>query len=470
MLEEPARRPLFEPLRFQDHFIETAENAVALDYGARHAGHDPDQVRLPLPAGLDPGFRFYGDRAGRLRRVVADAKPDDALWDFARLRCLLPAGAYTLDPALTGQRHDWALLGWILGSYRFSRYKSGGGGALADPPLLVSGGGRETGAVLDCAEATFFMQNLVNTPACDMYPGALAAEAEALAARHGAQVRTLTGAELIDAGYPLIHAVGRAAGRPPALIDLEWGTASDPQLVLIGKGVCFDAGGLNLKSSDAITLMKKDMAGAAQALALAHLVMRRGLPVRLRVLIPAVENMVAGNALMPGDVVTSRKGVTVEITNTDAEGRLLLADALAAACEQKPDLVVDFATLTGAQRIAFGYDLPSYFCDDDDIAARLERCAREESDPIWRAPLYQPYRDQLESPIADIINRPPTRVAGSILAALLLKEFTDPDVAWIHFDFMGWNMRASAGRAEGGTPQGMRATFAYLRERYGGVG
>ncbi|HET7359117.1 MAG TPA: leucyl aminopeptidase family protein, partial [Rhodanobacteraceae bacterium] len=280
-------------------------------------------------------------------------------------------------------------------------------------------------------------------------------------------VREWVGDALLDAGFPTIHAVGRASHRPPRLLELEWGKPGDPQLVLVGKGVCFDSGGLNLKVGDGMRWMKKDMGGAAHALALAGLVMQAKLPVRLRLLIPAVENAVAGNALRPGEVVRTRGGHSVEIDNTDAEGRLILCDALAYAVEQQPDLVVDFATLTGAARVALGPDLPALFANRDVLADAVLACARDAHDPLWRLPLWQPYRRMLDSYLADFANAGPSRHAGAITAALYLQRFVPDATPWMHVDVYAWNDAERPGRPRGGEAQGLRAFFAFLRRRYG---
>ncbi len=324
--------------------------------------------------------------------------------------------------------------------------------------------GEEVGRI---ATATFLARDLINTPAADMGPDDLAAAAEGIARAHGATCEIILGDALLDENYPMIHAVGRAAAVAPRLIDMRWGRADAPRVTLVGKGVCFDTGGLDLKPSSAMLLMKKDMGGAACVLALAQLVMEAGLDVRLRVLVPAVENSVSGNAFRPGDVLQSRKGVTVEIGNTDAEGRLVLADALTEADSEAPDLIVDMATLTGAARTALGPDLPPFYTDDEALAAEIAASASATSDPLWRMPLWRPYDSWLESKIADVNHVSDGPFAGSVTAALFLRRFVEKAGAYVHFDIYGWAPKAKPGRPVGGEAQGVRALYDLLKRRYG---
>ncbi|MFM8355107.1 MAG: leucyl aminopeptidase family protein, partial [Gammaproteobacteria bacterium] len=330
---------------------------------------------------------------------------------------------------------------------------------------LVVTGEHDLAAIGALAFATGLARDLINTPAADLQPGHLAAEAEALADTHGAPCSVLTGDELLDANFNTIHAVGRAAYDEPRLIDFSWGDPAHPLVVLVGKGVCFDSGGLDIKPPNGMRTMKKDMGGAAITLGLAHLVMAAGLPVRLRVLIPAVENAIDGNAFRPGDVIATWKGLTVEIDNTDAEGRLILCDALALAAADKPALIVDFATLTGAARSAVGTELAAMFCNDDSIASAISAAGERVDDPVWRMPLHEPYAAMLESKIADLVNSASSPYAGAITAALFLERFVD-HCPWVHFDVMAWNVRNRPGRPEGGEAMGMRAVFEFLRERF----
>jgi leucyl aminopeptidase len=297
-------------------------------------------------------------------------------------------------------------------------------------------------------------------------PEHLAEAMQALGQEFGATVEQIVGEELLTRNFPLIHAVGRASSHSPRLLDLRWGDPTHPKVTLVGKGVCFDSGGLDLKPSGAMRLMKKDMGGAATALGLARLIMSSGLRVRLRVLVAAVENAVAGNAFRPGDVLRSRQGLTIEIHNTDAEGRLILCDALAEAGTKRPDVMLDFATLTGAARVALGTEVPALFCNDDGLASGLLAAAEREQDPLWRLPLHSPYRDLLDSKIADIANVSESSYAGAITAALFLKEFVPAGIPWAHFDLMAWNLKTQPGRPEGGEAMGLRAVFAWLEQRY----
>jgi leucyl aminopeptidase len=402
-----------------------------------------------------------GDGGG-LARVLVGIDPDDDLWTYADLPGKLPreGAPYAIDVDLAPPAATRAALGWALGTYVFSRYrkpKSGGFATLAWPV------GANRAAVERASEATFLVRNLINTPASDMGPAELQEAAARLARTHRARITATVGSSLLKKNYPAIHAVGRASDRAPRLIDLRWGRRG-PRVTVVGKGVCFDSGGLDLKSSGGMKLMKKDMGGAAHALGLAHMIMAAKLPVRLRVLIPAVENSVAGNAMRPLDVIATRKGLTVEVGNTDAEGRLILADALAEADSEDPDLIVDFATLTGAARVALGPSLPAMFASDDDVAEAALRHGLAERDPVWRLPLHAPYRSNLDSKVADLNNISGDGFAGAIIAALFMKEFVRPETPWLHFDIMAWNPKSRSGRPEGGEAMGMRATFALIAE------
>jgi len=316
-------------------------------------------------------------------------------------------------------------------------------------------------------EGVTLARDLINTPANDMGPAELEAAARALAERHGAKVRTAVGDDLLKENFPLVHAVGRAAACAPRLIDLSWGEASDPKVTLIGKGVCFDSGGLDIKPESGMLNMKKDMGGAAAMLALAHMLMDRGTKMRLRVLIPAVENAISGSAFRPRDIYRSRKGLTVEIGNTDAEGRLILADALALADEEEPDLIADMATLTGAARVALGTEIPPFYTDDDDLASALAGCAARENDPLWRMPLWHSYDQLLDSKVADVNNVSSGSFGGSITAALFLRRFVSAAKAWLHCDIYAWNQTTKPGRPEGAECQAARALYALLASRYG---
>ena len=399
---------------------------------------------------------------GALERVLAGLDAETGPWAGAGLPAALPQGAYRIDPPLAPPRATQLALGWALGSYAFSRYKKDA----ARFATLVWPKGADRAAVSRAAAATRLVRDLINTPAGDMGPAELAAAARGLARAHKARVSVTVDEQLLKKNYPAVHAVGRASARAPRLIDLRWG-AKGPRITIIGKGVCFDTGGLDLKPSGAMLLMKKDMGGAAHALGLAQMIMAAGLPLRLRVLIPAVENSVSGDAFRPLDVLQTRKGLTVEVGNTDAEGRLILCDALAEADREKPDLIIDFATLTGAARTALGTDLPALFCNDDALAGDLLACGLAEHDPMWRLPLHRPYRQLLDSKVADLNNVSEGPYAGAITAALFLAEFVRPETPWAHLDLMAWNRTARPGRPVGGEAMGLRAAYALIEGRVG---
>jgi leucyl aminopeptidase len=373
---------------------------------------------------------------------------------------LLPPGTYRFANAPHHTR--LATLAFALGSYRFGRYRD------VEPPdvRLMPPEGVDIAEIARLAEAATLARDLINTPANDMGPLELENAARDLAQRFGANVNVIVGDDLIRQNFPLIHAVGRASPRAPRLIDLTWGDPAHPKVTLVGKGVCFDTGGVDLKPASAMLIMKKDMGGAANVLALAQMVMDARLKVRLRVLIPAVENSVAGNAFRPLDIFPSRKGPTVEIGNTDAEGRLVLADALTLADEEAPELLIDLGTLTGAARVALGPDLPPFYTNSDALAADLARCADTENDPLWRMPLWGLYDAWLDSKTGDINNAPTNGFAGSITCALFLQRFVEQAKDWLHVDIYGWTPSARPGRPEGGECQAARAIFKLLSERY----
>jgi leucyl aminopeptidase len=432
------------------------------------AGRPPTEAawvrRLGFRARVGETAAIPGDD-GRLARVLiglgaAPAEP----WSFGGLPFGLPEGSYALDEAADAGLAEPAALGWALGGYAFARYRKPD----RAPARLVWPAACDRAAVANAADATFLVRDLVNTPANDMGPAELAVAAEQLAGEFGADLRTVVGEDLLLFHYPAIHAVGRASSRAPRLIDLRWGAADAPKVTIVGKGVCFDTGGLDLKPSGGMKLMKKDMGGAAHALGLARMVMAAELPVRLRVLIPAVDNAVSGDAFRPLDVIRTRKGLSVEIGNTDAEGRLVLADALADAADETPDLLLDFATLTGAARVALGADLPALFCNDDPLAGALVAAGEARSDPMWRLPLWQPYAQQLKSPVADLSNVGENSFAGAILAALFLQRFVGRTARWAHLDVYAWNQAARPGRPKGGEAMGLRAAFAAIAERFSG--
>ncbi len=394
--------------------------------------------------------------------AVKDVKAPSP-WCLAKLAAGLREGSYKLAEGEIGP----AGLGWLLAQHRFDSYRGKAEESERGPRVLVTGEPARIDTTVRLAEATALVRDLVNTPAEDMGPAEIEAAVRDEAKRSGGHVRVTSGEELAK-GYPLIAAVGRAATpeRAPRLIELEWGKAGNPRIAIVGKGVCFDSGGLDLKQPSWMRNMKKDMGGAAHALALARLVSMARLPVRLHLLIPTVENAVSGAAYRPGDIVRSRKGEFVEIDNTDAEGRLILADALTRAGEDKPELIVDFATLTGAARTALGPDLPATFVNRDDLAGDIESAAREVEDPLWRMPLWDPYDADLKSDVADMSNTSGNAMAGAIYAALFLRRFVPKQIAWAHLDTYAWRDSAKPGRPKGGDALGLRAIFALLEARY----
>ncbi len=400
-----------------------------------------------------------GSDAWRAVLGVADSDKLD-LWALAKAADMLPEGAYRLAGAEVGD----AMLGWLLAHYRFDDYRSGAKEKGARV-LLTGEPGRIEEAVR-MAQATALVRDLVNRPAADMGPEQLEAEAARIARTHKAEL-TVTRGDALESGYPMIHAVGKAASRDfaPRLIELVWGDERHPRVALVGKGVCFDSGGLDLKPAAGMRLMKKDMGGAAHALALAEAVIDARLPVRLHLLIAAVENAVSGGAFRPGDILKSRAGISVEIDNTDAEGRLVLGDALTKAVEDKPELIIDFATLTGAARTALGPELPALFANDDALAAALLDAADAVADPVWRMPLWKPYVEMLDSDIADTANSGGA-FAGAITAALFLQKFVPDGTPWAHFDTYAWRGSAKPGRPKGGEALALRAVFRYLATTY----
>jgi leucyl aminopeptidase len=428
----------------------------------------PPRIRTTVAA-----HRLTG-KAGN-RAVLPGEKPEDwamllvcnegldSPWRIASLGDQLPAGTYRLAEGEPGA----AMLGWALAQHKFDRYRSDE--TAIGARVLLTGEPARIEETVRLALATAKVRDLVNTAAADLGPAELEAEAQQLGQTHGATV-TVTKGDALAKGYPMIQAVGQAAakGREPRLIELEWGNPAHPRVAIIGKGVCFDSGGLDIKPSSGMRLMKKDMGGAAHALALASLVMAARLPVRLHLLIPAVENSIAGNAFRPGDVLATRKGLTVENTNTDAEGRLVLGDALTRAVEANPALILDFATLTGAARVALGPDLPATFANDDALANALLAAGKAVGDPLWRLPLWDGYDEMLASDIADLVNAPDGGFAGSVTAALFLRRFVPADTPWAHFDTFAWRPSSKPGRPKGGEALGLRAAWAMLKARFEG--
>jgi leucyl aminopeptidase len=414
--------------------------------------------------GKSPGAFVVLPRGAEFE-VVAAVKDAGALsvWCLAGLAESLPEGSYRLESAEPGA----AALGWLLAQHRFDDFRSKKDEAERGARVLVTPEAARIDETVRLAEATALVRDLVNTPAGSLGPAEIEAAARTFVKESGAQMRVTSGGELAQ-GYPLIAAVGggASAARAPRLIELEWGKPGDPRVAIVGKGVCFDSGGLDIKPAPGMRLMKKDMGGAAHALALARLVVGAHLPVHLHLLIPTVENAVSENSYRPGDVIKSRKGIFVEIDNTDAEGRLILADALARAVEGEPALIVDFATLTGAARVALGPDLPAFFANADELASDVEKASRAAEDPLWRMPLWEPYDEMLKSDIADMANAANSPMAGCITAALFLKRFVPGEIAWVHLDTYAWRDHARPGRPKGGEALGLRAIFAALEGRY----
>jgi leucyl aminopeptidase len=406
-----------------------------------------------------------GDGADRFDVVstvknVAELSP----WCLAKLAEALPEGIFRL----AGQEPGIAAFGWLVGQHRFTRYKQPKDAR--GPRVLLTTDPAAIEETVRLAEATALVRDLVDTGPADMGPAELEAAARELAKQFGANVGVTT-ADKLARGYPMIAAVGGAAtdARAPRMIEVHWGNSSHPRVSIIGKGVCFDSGGLDIKPASGMRLMKKDMGGAAHALALARLVMGSKLPVRLHLLIPAVENAVSGAAYRPGDVLASRNGLTVEVDNTDAEGRLVLADAITRAAEDKPALILDFATLTGAARVALGPDLPALFSNDEDLAGDFEAAANEVTDPVWRMPLWDAYDEMLNSEVADLSNAADSPLAGAVTAALFLRRFIPEGTPWAHLDTFAWQPAAKPGRPKGGEAMGLRAAFAVLQARFGGA-
>jgi len=427
----------------------------------------PERVRGAAAAQSFKGEGFQlailpGDKAG-WSAVLGVANVDElSPWCLAKAAEALPEGSYRVE----GRGPGPAMLGWLLAQYRFDRYKSEG--SKKGPRILLTDDPARIEETVRLAEATHLVRDLVNLPAQDLGPAELQAAVETVASDAGVKLTVTSGSKLA-ADYPMIDAVGRAAtpDRAPRLIELEWGDQRHPRIAIVGKGVCFDSGGLDIKPASGMRLMKKDMGGGAHALGLAQLIIRSRLPVRLHLLIPAVENAISGNAFRPGDILKSRKGLTVEIGNTDAEGRLILGDALARAIEGAPELILDFATLTGAARVALGPDLPALFANDEALAADLLAAGEAVSDPLWRMPLWKAYNEMFASDVADIGNAADAPLAGAVTAALFLQKFVPDEIPWAHLDTFAWRAAARPGRPKGGDALGLRAAWQMLKGRYG---
>lgn len=434
-----------------------AQDEAARNWAATNGFKAERHKLLLLPS---PKGRPVAVIAGLGKR---NPREEVSCWAAAAIADRLPDGHYHLAQALSPRVATQFATGWAYGQYRFERYRRGGPQRSVQLRLPE---GADAAEVERLRAATTLARDLVNTPANDMSPEALAHAAVDVARRYGARYRVVIGDDLLKERLPAVHAVGRAAAVAPRLVDIEWGDASRPKVTLVGKGVCFDTGGLDIKPGASMSLMKKDMGGAAVALALAQVIMDAKLPVRLRVILPLVENSISANAFRPGDVLGTRKGLTVEVGNTDAEGRLILCDALALADEEQPDLLIDTATLTGAARVALGPELPALFSTDDALADEVLRAGIAEADPLWRMPLWSGYDDELSSKIADLNNVSTSGFSGAIFAALFLRRFVNAARVWLHIDLYAWNGKERPGRPVGAEPQTVRALYAFLKQRY----
>jgi leucyl aminopeptidase len=440
------------------HVLTEGETAAALEADAFAAA----LARTADFKGKPGQLLLVPDAQGGLDRMLFGA--GDSWTALRALPARLPAGVYRIAEKPASVSADQAALAFALGSYRFDRYKA----PKPDERPRLFAEGADVAEVRQVAHACALARDMINTPANDMGPRQIETIAREIAEQYGARITVIEGEGLLEANYPAIHAVGRAAdpARSPRFIEMSWGEADRPLVCVVGKGVVFDTGGLDIKPSAGMRLMKKDMGGAAHALALGRMIMAAGLPVRLAVLVPVVENAISGDAMRPGDVLASRKGLSIEVGNTDAEGRLILADALTRAGELEPALTIDMATLTGAARIALGPQLPPFFTDDDELAAQIDSAAEAESDPLWRMPLWKPYADALDSDVAEIKNDPDGWAqAGSVTAALFLQKFA-PTGPWVHLDIFAWNPRARPGFPGGGEAQAIRGLYRMIRERF----
>ena len=456
-----------------DCFVSSAEGAVPVRIVTRDGLEAWMQQATTAEANWVRDHRFGASparhivvpgRDGGIGQVLVARAEPAGQFVLGDLQGALPEGtvvALADEPEIL--QANTLAIGFALGSYRFDRYRKN----TREPVRMVAPQNADMDRVAAIAESIALGRDLINTPAEDMGPAELTGAIADVARANDAEIRLIEGDDLLDQNYPSIHAVGRASRRPPRLIDITWGSPDAPKVTLVGKGVCFDSGGLDLKPAAGMKMMKKDMGGAASVTALAAMIMRTGLKVRLRLLVPAVENSVAGNAFRPMDVTTTRKGITNEIGNTDAEGRVILCDALAEACSESPELLIDMATLTGAARVAVGSEMAALFSNDDGLAADIARHGAQVEDPAWRLPLWQNYRSMIEGEVGEISNSGSGPGAGAITAALFLESFVEKDIPWAHLDIMGWNNSARPGRPKGGEVMGVRAIFSMLEERYG---
>ena len=400
------------------------------------------------------------DNQGKLDNVLVIADKQDLTWALGSCVKQLPPGHYHIYTSQSSNEEIY--LGWALGAYQFNQYKE----SKVKICKLFIQPSVDTNRIKALVQAIATVRNMINTPAADMMPQHISNECKNIAEQFDQQIVEYIGDDLLTQNFPVIHAVGRASAHLPRFIEFNWGNPKHPKVCLIGKGVSFDSGGLDIKSSQGMRLMKKDMGGAAHVVGLAKAIMQLGFPIQLKVLVPAVENAISSDAFRPGDILHSRSGKSIEIDNTDAEGRLILCDAITKAAEDDPDLIIDFATLTGAARVALGTEIPAFFCNDDALAKELLKASDDVKDPIWQMPLHEPYHYMLDSNFADICNSASSGYAGAITAALFLKEFVPVDSKWIHFDLMAWNTRTRAGRPKGGEAMGLRAVVEFLQQRY----
>ena len=456
-----------------DFLIETEESAVPITLLSEPTVEtwltsQPTPTRIWLQrtgfSGKVGSLGLIPSEDGSIDSTVFVIPKNPTLWDYAALSETLPKGNYSVPIDMASDQATELTLAWALAGYRFDRYQSK---TINDEmPALLWPMSCRRDEVIRTAESVVLVRDLINAPAGDLGPNELAQTANKLGLKHGANTNITVGDDLLLKDFPAIHAVGRAHDRAPRLIDITWGEPNAPKVTLVGKGVCFDTGGLNIKPAAGMKFMKKDMGGAAHVLGAAHAIMSAKLPIRLRALIPAVENSIAGNAIRPGDVVKTRKGLTIEIGNTDAEGRVILADALTEASAEKPDMIIDFATLTGAARVALGTELPALFCNDNDLADGLLDAGNTVTDPLWRMPLWSDYDKNVDGKLADVTNAPEGNYGGAITAALFLQRFIEEAIPWAHIDLMAWNTTRKPGRPEGGEAMGLRAVVRYLEERY----
>jgi len=409
-----------------------------------------------------PGsYSLLPGTAGQLQQILLICNDAADFWTFGLLPTVLPEGHYHVEGIDKYKSLEQIALAWGLGAYEFTRYKKS---TRSLAQLLIAK--KNYAQLMIKLEAIYRVRNLINTPADDMHPAELVENVFQIGKKYHASVTQIIGEDLLTANYPAIYTVGKASCHEPRLVDLKWGDSKHPKVTLVGKGVCFDSGGYNLKSSGNMLAMKKDMGGAANAIGLAEMIMAHQLPVRLRLLIPAVENLIAGNAYKPGDIIQTRHGLTVEIGNTDAEGRLILADALCEADSESPELLIDFATLTGAARGAVGTEISAFFTDREQLAHDIIQHGYQQQDPVWRLPLHKPYQKLLDSKFADLNNCGSSPFAGAITAALFLRSFISAETTWLHFDFNAYNVNTRPGRPEGGEAMAILAVFSYLLDRY----